>query len=362
MTDDAVIPVDAFDTRVDALRGDLGERGLDGLLVTSPDNVRYLTGFPWGVHSYLLVAMSETVLIVRPTEHQQAIEEAKVSRIVLAGEESAEKLLARELEGMPRVGFEPDFLHVDAFDQISEFRGRDCLLPASGLVTEMRAIKEPWEVDLIGRACRIFDLVMEKLVPELSAGMTENEILGRAEQLARLEGADGFWFPSIVLSGPRSALPHGMPTSRPARGGEFLKLDLGPTFAGYASDATRTLAFGPASGRMKEVYRTVLRAQLAALDSCRAGVPCCELHNAAARVIEDAGYGQYFNHPVGHGVWGPPLVGADSNRPLEAGMVITVEPGIYIPGWGGVRIEDSVVVTEEGCQILHSFPKDMVVV
>ena len=363
MTDGVQIAAEVFDRRIDAVCEGMNREGLGAFVVTNPDNVRYLTGFPWGVHSYLLVTSAgETVLVVRPTEYQQAVEESRVTRIILADVDPIEKHLAAEIDGMDRVGFEPHFLSTASLDRLSKFQRRELFVALPDLVTEMRAIKEPWEVDLIHQACRIFDRLMEKIVPGLETGMSEIEILAQIEHGARLEGADGFWFPSIVLSGPRSAQPHGIPSARRVQQGDFLKVDLGPTFSGYASDATRTLAFGTPSARMEEVYGVVHRAQLAALDACGAGVPCSEVHNTAAAVIDEAGYGRYFNHPVGHGVWGPPLVGGESGRLLEEGMVITVEPGIYIPGWGGVRIEDSVLITAEGCEILHSYTKDLVVV
>lgn len=352
----------AYEARLFRLQAAMGRLGLDAFLVTNPDNTRYLTGFTWGQHAYLLVTGREAVLVVRPTEHQQAVEEACACRVVPADLHDTEAVVARWVQAPVALGFEPAFLSVQAQGLLRKhLPGGVEFVAQPHLVTELRAVKEPWEHELIRRACAIYDRTLEEAIPELAPGMTENELAARLEYAARSLGADGFWFPSIVVAGARAALPHGRPSYYQAQAGDLLKIDMGPTFHGYPSDATRTLVFGPVTTEVRRVHALVRKAQLAALEACRPGEPCSRVHQAASTIIDDAGYGRYFNHPVGHGVWGPPLVGPGVERPLVPGMVITVEPGIYIPGWGGVRIEDSVLITGTGCEVLHSFEKDLVV-
>jgi Xaa-Pro aminopeptidase len=346
------------------LRSAIEEAGLDGFLVTGADPVRYLTGFAWGQHGYLAVTGERAVLVVRPTEHQEAREEVGAGvEVVLAQEASAaERAAAEALKGSDRVGFDPGTLTVRAWELLRGKVSADTeLLPHGELLAELRAVKEPGELESTRRAAGIYDRALTEVVPELTAGVTELEITARLEYACRLAGAEGFWFPSIVASGPRSALPHGLGTTRRVRPGEPLVIDMGPIFAGCPSDATRTVFIQPPEPAIREVYEVVLEAQQAALEVVREGVPCSEVDRAARRVIDAAGYGEHFNHPVGHGVGGPPVVGPDVKRPLAAGMVITVEPGIYLPGRGGVRIEDTVVVTSAGCEVLHSFPKTLTV-
>lgn len=352
----------ARERRIERLRTALRDQGFDAMLVTHPDNVWYLTGFTWGQNAYLLVRADRTLLVTRPTEYEEAREVAQACEVRVAEGQEAERMVADAMAGLGEVAFEPPSLSVQRLESL-----RACLpvgvnlIPGADPVGEMRAIKEGWELELIRQACRVFDVMMEEVVPGLRPGMSENEMAARLEFAARCRGADGFWFPSIVVSGPRTAFPHGRPSPRQVGAGELLKIDMGPTWARYPSDATRTVVFAPCSAEVERIYGSVRRAQEAALAVCRPGVPCGEVDQAARAVLEEAGYGPSFIHPVGHGVGGPPLVGPGVERPLVAGMVITVEPGVYVPGLGGVRIEDTVAITPDGREVLHSYPKDLTV-
>ncbi|HSW10922.1 MAG TPA: Xaa-Pro peptidase family protein [Bacillota bacterium] len=349
--------------RLSRLRSAIEEAGLDGFLVTGADPVRYLTGFAWGHHGYLVVTGERAVLVVRPTEYQEAQEEAQGVGVVLGqGTSGAEQAAAEALRGSGRVGFDPGALSFSNWECLGRLVSPGTELVSRGeLLAELRAVKEPGEIESIRQAAGIYDRALEEVVPKLTVGMTELEITARLEYACRLAGAEGFWFPSIVASGPRSALPHGLGTARRVGPGEPLVIDMGPIFGGVPSDATRTVFVQPPGPAIREVYAVVLGAQQAALEVLREGVPCSEVDRAARRVIDAAGYGEHFNHPVGHGVGGPPVVGPDVDRPLIAGMVITVEPGIYLPGRGGVRIEDTVAITSGGCEVLHRYPKTLTV-
>lgn len=352
----------AFEGRMERLRALLEEQGLDAMLVTHPDHVWYLTGFTWGQHDYLLVRGDRAVLVVRPTEYEEARAGAHACEVRVAEGKEMERMVADAMAGLGAVAFEPPSLSVQRLESLRARLPEGVnLVPGADLVGEMRAVKEAWELELIRKACRVFDGMMEEVVPQLRPGMSENEMAARLEFAARCRGADGFWFPGKVVSGPRSAFPHGRPSAREAGAGELLTIDMGPTWARYPSDATRTVVFGPCSSEVERIYESVRRAQEAALKVCRPGVSCAEVDRAARAVLEKAGYGPFFIHPVGHGVGGPPLVGPGVERPLVAGMVITVEPGVYIPGVGGVRIEDTVAITPDGREVLHSYPKDLMV-
>jgi len=351
-----------FTERINRVRALCEAQSLDAIVVTNPDNVRYLTSFRWGIHSILLVSMQQAILVARPTEYQQAVEESFGCEVVLSQHKRPEQVIAKYVSSVARVGYEPLSMSKHSYDTLrASLPDQVSLVESQDMVTEMRAVKEEWEIANIRKACVIYDQMAERVIPNLKTGMSELEMENLLEFEARRLGADGFWFPSIVVSGPRSALPHGAASSRTVAPGEFLTIDMGPMYHGYPSDATRTIAFGAVSAEMQKVYDTVYDAQLQTLQACKPGAIASHVHDVSVRVIENAGYGRYYNHGVGHGVWGPPAVAPGSDRPLLPGMVVTIEPGIYIPGWGGVRIEDSVLITEHGHEALHSYTKHLVV-
>ena len=238
------------------------------------------------------------------------------------------------------------------------------LVPMQAKIDAFRATKEPWEIELMRKAQAITDQTFSELCKIIQAGMTEKEL--EAELLYRLykHGAEGPSFDPIVVSGPNTSLPHGVPGERKLEFGDFITMDFGCIYGGYCSDMTRTVALGFVSEEMDKVYKTVLKAQLAGIAVTKAGVAGRDIDGAARKVIADAGYGDYFGHGYGHSlgilIHEAPNANTRNDQPMPAGAVVSAEPGIYLPGKFGVRIEDVTVITETGCEVLTKSPKNLI--
>ena len=239
------------------------------------------------------------------------------------------------------------------------------LVPMQAKIDAFRATKEPWEIELMRKAQAITDQTFSELCKIIQAGMTEKEL--EAELLYRLykHGAEGPSFDPIVVSGPNTSLPHGVPGERKLDFGDFITMDFGCIYGGYCSDMTRTVALGFVSEEMDKVYKTVLKAQLAGIAATKAGVAGRDIDGTARKVIADAGYGDYFGHGYGHSlgilIHGAPNANTRNDQPMPAGAVVSAEPGIYLPGKFGVRIEDVTVITETGCEVLTKSPKNLII-
>ncbi len=239
------------------------------------------------------------------------------------------------------------------------------LVPMQAKIDAFRATKEPWEIELMRKAQAITDQTFSELCKIIQAGMTEKEL--EAELLYRLykHGAEGPSFDPIVVSGPNTSLPHGVPGERKLEFGDFITMDFGCIYGGYCSDMTRTVALGFVSEEMDKVYKTVLKAQLAGIAATKAGVAGRDIDGAARKVIADAGYGDCFGHGYGHSlgilIHEAPNANTRNDQPMPAGAVVSAEPGIYLPGKFGVRIEDVTVITETGCEVLTKSPKNLII-
>ena len=239
------------------------------------------------------------------------------------------------------------------------------LVPMQAKIDAFRATKEPWEIELMRKAQAITDQTFSELCKIIQAGMTEKEL--EAELLYRLykHGAEGPSFDPIVVSGPNTSLPHGVPGERKLEFGDFITMDFGCIYGGYCSDMTRTVALGFVSEEMDKVYKTVLKAQLAGIAATKAGVAGRDIDGTARKVIADAGYGDYFGHGYGHSlgilIHEAPHANPRNDQPMPAGAVVSAEPGIYPPGKFGVRIEDVTVITETGCEVLAKSPKNLII-
>ena len=239
------------------------------------------------------------------------------------------------------------------------------LVPMQAKIDAFRATKEPWEIELMRKAQAITDQTFSELCKIIQAGMTEKEL--EAELLYRLykHGAEGPSFDPIIVSGPNTSLPHGVPGERKLEFGDFITMDFGCIYGGYCSDMTRTVALGFVSEEMDKVYKTVLKAQLAGIAATKAGVAGRDIDGTARKVIADAGYGDYFGHGYGHSlgilIHEAPNANTRNDQPMPAGAVVSAEPGIYLPGKFGVRIEDVTVITETGCEVLTKSPKNLII-
>jgi Xaa-Pro aminopeptidase len=355
-----------FPSRRDALRRLLLEKKLDALLVTDERNVTYLTGFT-GDSSYLVVTTDRELLISDQRYTQQLAEECPGLALAIRGPGSKLPEFTADAVGklaLSSLGIEADTLTVAEYDKLREALKTTTLTSTSGLVEGLREIKDAGEIAEIREAVSIAEHAFAVIRASLRLGRSEKEVADELEYQVRLFGGTCGAFPSIVGVGPRAALPHGRPT-RSSRIGDhdFVLIDWGARGRLYHSDLTRVLATAKLSPQLQKVYGVVLSAQRSAIAAIRPGAVMKDVDRAARKVIEDAGYGPQFGHSLGHGiglaVHEQPRLAPDQERPLVAGMVVTVEPGIYLPEWGGVRIEDDVLVTADGCEVLTSVPKEL---
>lgn len=351
--------------RVQRLLPSLAEAELDGLLVTDEANVRYLSGFT-GDSTALLVAGNGTwILSDRRYEEQIRTECPELMARIRGPETRMPQLIAEAVRDakVRRLGLEDHHLTWALLRQLERQLPEVVLSPTSGWVAGLRAVKDRAEIAILRQAVHCAERAFGVLRASLRSGMTELDAAYLLEDAIRQFGGSGCGFPPIVAVGPSGALPHYHPGSAPITAGSGLLVDWGARYAGYTSDLTRTLSIGSISAAMREVYPIVLEAQLAAIEAIRPGAVLRDVDEAARRVIRDAGYGEAFGHGLGHGiglaVHESPRMAAVEDGVLQAGMVVTVEPGIYLPGKLGVRIEDDVLVTGSGREVLSLLPKGL---
>jgi Xaa-Pro aminopeptidase len=352
--------------RLAALAEALDRAHLDALLVSSLPNIRYLTGFS-GTSALLLVSRREVHLVTDTRYATQAAEEAGAAARVNVQTQSLWSGLWQALGAQPPlrvVGFESaQLLHRD-FHRLLESGDRWQWRPTAELVETLRERKDPEEVAAIRRAGRMATDALGELLPQLRPGLTELQVAGLLERALREAGSEGFPFPTIVASGPRSALPHARSSSRTVAAGDLLLLDFGAQADGYCSDITRTVVVGGAGEREREVHAVVREAQARALAGVRAGQRGRDADALARDYIEQRGYGDRFQHSLGHGlgleVHEAPRLSRQAETALPEGAVVTIEPGVYEPGWGGVRIEDDVHLGADGTEVLTHFTRELV--
>jgi Xaa-Pro aminopeptidase len=361
---------DASVARSDRLAAELAERELDALLVSAPVNVRYLSGYT-GSNGALLVSPGEDGTRRFFTDFRyatQAEDEVpdRYERDVVTGDllEAA----ARTLSGTGRLGFDDAQLSVKRHGAVAgELPEGWELVPAGGAVEKLREVKDAEERRRIAAAAALVDEILGWIAERGLIGRTEREVAIALEHEMRLRGAEGPSFASIVAAGTHGALPHATPRDVEIGVGELVTIDLGAIVEGYCSDCTRTFATGEVEAEAGDVYALVLAAEQAGVAAVAAGPTGREVDAVARAIIADAGYGECFGHGLGHGVGleiheGPRLHRLSGETALRAGNVVTVEPGVYLPGRFGVRIEDLVVVTDDGCDVLSHFPTELLVV
>lgn len=351
--------------RLERLRRRLQEESLEALLVSTPENRRWLSGFT-GSAGWLFITARDAVLATDFRYVEQAHQQAPDFPVVrIGGGYDWFPRLIQE-KGVHRIGFEAGHLTVASYQALiaalKEARVEGVSLQATqGLVEALRIHKDPQEMALIARAVAISDEALRQVAPTIQPGETERAVAWRLEKAMRELGADGLAFETIVASGPNAALPHHRPSDRPIQAGEPIVIDFGARYQGYCADLTRTFCIGHPDETFRKVYDIVLTAQLTAIATVHAGMKAGDADSIARKIIDDAGYKENFGHSLGHGiglaVHEAPRLGPGSETPLEEGMVFTIEPGIYIPGWGGVRIEDTVVLEKGKVRPLTTLPK-----
>lgn len=354
--------------RLKNIRQHINERGLECLLVTQADNRRYLSGFT-GSAGALLISQKQALLATdfRYTE-QAKIQAPEFEVIQIKGE------LANWLPGLTSaqdiklLGFEADDISYAAYTQLADALAKGSaskLVPIQGLVTEIRAFKDGQEMDLIRQAVALAEEALAYLRQFLCPGLSEKAVAWELEKFMREKGSEVMPFDIIIASGPNAALPHHHPSERLIQKGEPIVVDMGARVGGYASDLTRTLCLGTPDDTYKKVYGIVLQAQQRVIDQVRPGLTGGQADALGRSIIEEAGYRDAFGHGMGHGMGmathEEPRLGPGAPTTLLPGMAFTVEPGIYLPGWGGVRIEDDIYLTPQGAQILSRHSRDLLV-
>jgi Xaa-Pro aminopeptidase len=348
--------------RLKQFREKMAATELDGFVVTNIYSIRYLSGFS-GSTASMFVTLNEAMLITDFRYDEQANSEAYDGVQVRIDKRDALTAVGDMIEVFAgRMGFESGALAFTAYEKLSA-RAGDRLVGVEGMPEKMRAVKGSEEIAWISEAARITDEVFAAIVGEMRPGMTEIEVAARIDYLLMTGAGDLPAFRTIVAAGERGALPHAHPSGRKLATGDLVTLDFGAVHKGYCADMTRTVVMGEPTAKQQEVYEIVLTAQKTALDGIKTGITGREADSLARDYIAEKGYGDEFGHGLGHGfglqVHEGPRLAQKNEDVLTPGMVVTVEPGIYIPGWGGVRIEDDVVIEEGGCKNLTSSEKEL---
>jgi len=358
-----------FDVRLERFRKLCGEEGLDAFLVANPENRYYLSGYEADdMHltessGFLLITPDRQYLLTDPRYEEAARKEAPGFSVRIYTQGLSQVLAELLPEMRPeRLGVESSYLtwsrYKDVEEQLRKANPSAVVLGFEGLAERLRVIKEPMEIEWIKASLRLTEDALVAVWTQLEPGHKEKDIAWRIERYIREGGGEAVSFPPIVAAGPNGALPHAVPGERRIAKGESLILDLGSKLRHYCSDMTRTWIAGNPEPKLAEIYRVVREAQLAAQDQLRAGIDSVEVDRVARDLIAKAGYGEYFGHGLGHGVGlavheGPSLRRFHGTI-LEENMVVTVEPGIYLPGYGGVRLENMVRITATGCEVLNT--------
>ena len=367
-----------FTQRLESVRQRLTAQGIDYLALVPGFNLRYLTGMDFVLLERPFIIFipadetAEPVLVIpeleAPTWKRGAHFEARIfAWDDESGPDEAMRQASEALPGMRTLAVEHLRMRVLEHDLISRFAPDVHIVKGEAVLDPLRMRKDASEIASLRRAVEVAEAALEEVVSSLSPGLTEREICNRLTSAMLLGGGETVPIEPIVLSGPRSALPHGRPGERRVETGEILLIDFVMTVNGYHSDITRTFVAGQEpSGRLREVYAAVRAANEAGRAAVRPGVTCQDVDRVTRQVLVDAGLGEHFIHRTGHGlgldVHEEPGIVEGNDMPLEEGMVFTVEPGVYLEGWGGVRIEDDVVVTEDGCETLTTFSRELRVV
>lgn len=345
------------------LRARFSELGIDGMLITNGYNRRYMTGFT-GTAGVVLIGEKKAVFITDFRYVEQASRQINGYEIIQHMGSIIDEVAKQAADlGIKRLGFEQDHLSFATY-KLYENTVQAQLVPVSGVVEKLRLIKSDAEIKILKEAAEIADAAFQHILSFIRPGIREIDVANELEFFMRKNGAISSSFDIIVASGYRSALPHGVATEKVIEKGEFVTLDFGAYYKGYCSDITRTVAVGEVSEELRSIYKIVLEAQLRGMTGIKPGMTGREADALTRDYITEKGYGDYFGHSTGHGIGlevheGPGL-SVRTDTVLEPGMVVTVEPGIYIPGLGGVRIEDDTVVTKDGNESLTHSPKDLI--
>jgi Xaa-Pro dipeptidase len=361
--------------RFNQLSNWMKDTGVQVCFLTSPESVFYLSGFHSNPHERLLALAvfqdAEPFLVCPAMEKSEAKQSGWNQEIVGHSDidrpwDLVQKAISSRLKNVEKVAIEKEHMNVERYEEISRLFPNAQFVSAEEKLRVLRMVKDEKELNIIREACKLADYAIEVGVEEIAEGKTELDVLSAVEYALKKKGVTQMSFATMVLTGANAASPHGTPGLTKIQKGDLVLFDLGVVLEGYCSDITRTVAYGEINEKQKEIYDTVLKAQLSALEASKPGATCAEVDLAARNHIANAGYGDYFPHRLGHGlgisVHEYPSLTETNELKLQEGMVFTIEPGIYVPDVAGVRIEDDVVVTASGVEILTKFSKELLVI
>jgi Xaa-Pro aminopeptidase len=348
--------------KLEKLREMFSGLGIDGMIITSPSNRRYMTNFT-GTAGITIISESRSLFFTDSRYIDQAKEQAFNYEVILYKRTFSELTDYIKSMGIQKLGFEKDYATYSQFKELSEVVPAE-LVPVGGAIEKLRAVKTDEEISYLKTAAEIADKAFSQIVKLIRPGVTEIEVANQLEMMMRSEGATSSGSMIIVASGYRSALPHGVASEKAIGNGDMVTLDFGAYYKGYRSDMTRTVAVGEPISQLKEIYQIVFDAIERGVSGIRPGLTTGEVDALARDYISSNGYGNYYGHGGGHGIGldihEDPFFSPKGESIVKPGMVVTVEPGIYLPGIGGVRIEDDVLITQEGFEILTHSPKELI--
>jgi len=351
--------------RIDKLIAQFDSLGIDCFIVSNARSVRYLSGFT-GSNGLCMIAEDERYFITDFRYQEQVKEEVRDFDILISREYLFDELKEKNLIKGRKAGFEAKRITFFDYQKLLAFIPSENFIPVNDLIDKLVSVKDDEEIENIKKASEIGDKIFNEIIPMIKSGIEEIEISAEISYRIKKYGGEKDAFDPIVLSGTKSALPHGRPDKNRLKLGEFVLLDFGCVYNGYHSDMTRTVFLGKPNKKEYEIYSTVLEAQKNAVKSVREGMSCSELDSVARNFIAEKGFSQYFGHSLGHGlgleIHETPKISQLNHETLVSRNVITIEPGIYIPNYGGVRIEDDVVVQPNGCIVLTNSPKELICV
>ncbi|MFW5873225.1 MAG: M24 family metallopeptidase [Bacillota bacterium] len=352
--------------RISKLKDLREEKELDAIMITSKENRFYFSGFT-GTAGIILITDSNNYFITDFRYISQANKQTEGFEIIEISKNKNKNLLKfLNDHNLNRVGFEDGDLSYKQYQELKDIDPEKEYFPLSDEINEFRIIKDDQEIETIKNAISITEKAFEKIITYIKPGMKEREVAAELEYYLRKLGGEGPSFDFIVASGKRSALPHGVASDKLIEVGDFITLDFGTYYKGYCSDMTRTIVVGEPDQKQVDIYNIVLKAHLEVIDKIKAGMTGQEADQIARKIIEEAGYGDNFGHGLGHGlgieIHEAPRLSKTSETVLKPGMIVTDEPGIYLPDWGGVRIEDDLVITEDGCKSLNKSNKELTII
>ncbi|MFV0558479.1 MAG: M24 family metallopeptidase [Enterococcus sp.] len=352
-------------SRIKKLRSAMKRAELDAFLVTSQYNLRYLANFT-GTTGVAVITQTDAFFITDFRYTEQAASQAQGFKIIKnVGPIFNEVAKLCQTEQIAALAFEENHVSFAQYTVLEDVITESSLVPITGMIESLREIKDEEEIKIVRQACHIADLGFEHVLTMIRPGMTEIEVANQLDFFMRSLGATSVSFETIVASGVRSAMPHGVASSKVIEQGDLITLDFGCYYEGYVSDMTRTFAIGDPGQKLKEIHQIVLEAQLQVIEAAKPGISCGALDAVARQYIEKCGYGDAFGHSTGHGIGleihEAPMIANRYKQTLVAGNIITDEPGIYLPGIGGVRIEDDLLITATGNEILNKSPKELII-